>query len=148
MVLAVTGSLLAPAGAGAGGFATVGLAPLPATLPAGAPWTVRLTVLQHGRTPLPGLEPTVLIARGERRASFTAVPTREPGVYRAVVRFPSPGRWDVEVDDGFIPGMPRHSFPPVAVAPAAPVDGVEAAGRVGAFAVALAAAVVGGGTST
>ena len=138
VVLTLAASVAWPATAGAGGFATVGLDPLPASLPAGEPWTVELTILQHGRTPLDGVEPTVWITRGEREAFFEASPTGRPGVYRTTVRFPDPGRWDVEVDDGFVPGMPRHGFRPVEVtAPASSHAAVRAGATARAFVAAL-----------
>jgi hypothetical protein len=89
---------VAPAAAGAGGWATVGLEPPPDGIRSGEPWVATITVLQHGLTPLEGIDPTLTIreARGAVR-SFRATPTSKPGVYRARVIFPSgpvPRWWD------------------------------------------------------
>jgi hypothetical protein len=80
---------------------------------------VDITVLQHGRTPLRDVEPAVIITRGDATKTFAAKPTGKPGVYRAEVVFPSAGRWEYQVDDGFVP--PTHTFPAVQIeaAPAA-----------------------------
>lgn len=48
--LAITILLAVPAGALAGGWATVGLSSTPDGAAAGRPWHLELTVLQHGRT--------------------------------------------------------------------------------------------------
>jgi hypothetical protein len=115
VVLAATAAALAaPAGAGAGGWATVGLEPLPDGVAPGEPWSVDLTILQHGVTPLEGVEPRVIVRRtggGERRA-FPARATEEPGVYRATVVFTSAGRWNYAVDDGF---SRTHTYPLVSI---------------------------------
>src|SRR5919108_3978012 len=118
--------LALPAAAGAGGFATAGLSSTPEGVAPGKPWTVDITILQHGRTPLDGLTPRVQIssASGDAFREFAAKPTGESGVYRAVVVFPKAGRWDYRVLDGFNDQMP-HTFPSVrigdgAAAPAAP----------------------------
>ena len=117
--------LAAPAVAGAGGFATAGLSSPPDGVAPGKPWTVDITVLQHGRTPLDGLTPRVQIsnASGDAFREFAAKPTGESGVYRAVVVFPKAGRWDYRVLDGFNDQMP-HTFPAVRIGdgavPAAP----------------------------
>lgn len=135
MVAIVAGALLAPAAAWGGGFATVGLSSTPDGLAPGEPWVVELTLLQHGRTPLDGVKPTVIVTRADGGASrtFGAVATGRRGVYRARIVFPSAGRWDYVVDDGF---SMRHSFAPVAVAAgSAPV-----AGGGGELSVALSAA--------
>jgi len=119
MVAIVAGALLAPAAASGGGWATVGLSPTPDGVAAGKPWVVDMTVLQHGRTPLDGVRPAVIVTRSDGGASrtFAAVATGQPGAYRARVVFPSAGRWDYVVDDGF---SARHSFAAVRVdAPAA-----------------------------
>jgi hypothetical protein len=118
--------LLAPA-AFAGGWATVGLSSTPAGTQPGEPWSVDLTILQHGRTPLAGVEPVITIANGGATREFAAKPTGKPGVYHADVVFPTAGRWEYTVDDGFISGIP-HTFPPVriggpAAAPATEVNG-------------------------
>ena len=83
--------------AGAGCWATVGLAPPPNGLAAGKTWTAELKVLQHGRNPLPDAadaKPTVTIinrATDDRR-TFTAKATDPAaGLYEAKVVFPSPG---------------------------------------------------------
>jgi hypothetical protein len=110
--VAVTAALLAPAGATAGGFATVGVDPLPTGIGAGKGWDVQLTILQHGRTPLEGITPSVILRRGTTRREFHAHPTGAPGVYAARVVFPSAGSWRYVVDDGF---TMTHTFPPVNV---------------------------------
>ncbi|HET6547279.1 MAG TPA: FixH family protein [Solirubrobacter sp.] len=98
----------------AGGWATVGLSSTPAGTDPGAPWNVTLTVLQHGRTPLDGLQPTITIRNGDATERFAAKPAGAPGTYRASVTFPTAGTWTYEVDDGFITGQP-HTFPPVEI---------------------------------
>ena len=73
-----------------------------------------MTVLQHGRTPLDDLSPTITIRNGDATKTFNAEPTGKPGVYRAAVVFPSAGEWNYEVNDGFITGQP-HTYPPVQI---------------------------------
>ena len=74
---------LAPA-ALAGGWATVALDSTPDGTAPGQKWDVNITVLQHGRTPLDGVKPTVTISSGDSSKTFSATPTGKPGVYRAV----------------------------------------------------------------
>lgn len=143
----VAAGLFAPATAAAGGFATVGVTPPPQSAAPGTPWHAEVTILQHGRTPLDGVKPSITIARtsggGER--TFAARPTGRPGVYRARVVFPAAGRWTYVVDDGF---SARHEFPAVVVGgPGATASGPAAAAGDGidvwlAIAVALAAGVL------
>jgi hypothetical protein len=116
--------LIAAPPAFGGGWATVGLSSTPAGTPPGEPWNVDLTLLQHGRTPLQGVTPTIHIRSGDATRQFTAEPTAKPGVYHARVVFPNAGRWTYEVDDGFVSDF-RHTFPAVEIgeggSPAAPV---------------------------
>ena len=112
---------LAPA-ALAGGWATVGLDSTPADVAPGRTWNVNITVLQHGQTPLADVTPTVTIRNGENTKSFTATPTKQPGVYRAAVTFPSAGTWTYVVNDGFIANQ-AHSFPPVQIGAPTTDDG-------------------------
>ena len=121
--MAMAGAALAAGPAAAGGWATVGLDSVPDGIRAGEAWTVRLTILQHGRTPLEGLEPKLTISKtnGEAERTFAATPTGQPGAYRASVIFPSAGTWAYVVEDGF---SARHNFGPVRVG--------DATGRSGA----------------
>jgi hypothetical protein len=112
--LALAFALVAPAVAGAGGFATAGLSSTPDGVSPGQPWKVDITVLQHGRTPLDGITPRVQISSGDATREFAAKPTGKAGVYRAEVVFPSAGRWDYVVLDGFNDQMP-HTFPSVRI---------------------------------
>ena len=129
---AITAVLAVPTAATAGGWATVGFDPPPEDLAPGEPWQVDLTVLQHGRTPLMGVEPRVIVEPKEGGApeAFVAKPTGEPGVYRATVVFASAGTWKLSVHDDF---SATHSFPAVRVgkggkqAAAEPVAAVNAA---------------------
>jgi hypothetical protein len=137
----VAAGVLVPAGvASAGCWATAGLAPPPEGTTAGETWTARVTVLQHGRNPLPdarAARPTITIrnaATGERR-TFTAYPTENPAVYEAAVVFPSGGSWRYEVFDGFTswdgepaPCAQTHTFAAVEIGGAAGAGGEASAG--------------------
>ena len=109
-------AVLAPAAALAGGWATVKLSSTPAGTQAGKPWVVDLTVLQHGVTPLEGIQPQVRIAQGALARSFAARPTAKVGVYRARVVFPRAGTWRWTIWDGF---SRTHAYAPVRIASAA-----------------------------
>jgi len=128
--LAIIGFLALPAGALAGGWATVGLSSTPDGLGPGQTWNVELEILQHGRTPLDGIRPTVTITAGDTTRTFQTRPAGRPGTYRAVVTFPGAGTWRYVVDDGF---SARHSYPAVRIgsgAADATADPGLAAGRV------------------
>ena len=138
LLLALLVAAVTVPAATAGGWATVGLSSLPpAGLGAGEDWPLDVTVLQHGRTPLAGVHPTVTVRNlrsGEVGGTFAATPTGKPGVYHAVVRFPARGTWTYEVYDGFTEygGARTHTFTPVVIAaggsgsgfPTLPVGGV------------------------
>jgi LPXTG-motif cell wall-anchored protein len=114
LLAVIAAALAAPSAATAGGWATVGFDPPPEDLAPGEPWRVEMTVLQHGRTPLEGVKPYVIVApkAGGQQETFPARPTGEPGVYRASVVFESAGEWSLVVDDGF---SARHTFQAVQV---------------------------------
>jgi YtkA-like len=137
-------ALLAPGAALAGGWATVGVAPLPDDVAPGATWSPEITILQHGRTPLDGLSPTVTI-RDEEGASHssTATPSEESGVYLASVVFPEAGRWGVVVDSGF--GDSRLTFGPVRIGDGASSGSDLWSLPTGGLAVAAALALLAGG---
>jgi hypothetical protein len=130
LVLAAASALVLAGTAVAGGWATVQLSSTPRGLSAGEPWVVDITVLQHGRTPLDGLKPTLTIRKSVPRITsgvakgrptirtFAARPTGRPGVYRARVVFPSAGTWRYEVYDGFVQygGARTHTYAPVRIA--------------------------------
>ena len=114
--------------AGAGGWATAGISSPPDGISSGDTWNAQVTILQHGRTPLSGVEPTVTIRNEAGKAlTFPARPTGKPGVYLAKVKFPAGGDWRYEVYDGFTAygGAKYHTFAPVDVAPAAGGDGAR-----------------------
>lgn len=104
-VLAVALGSAAPASAGC--WATVGLAPPPADIGAGEVWTARITILQHGRNPLPDAataKPTLTIvdpATGRRQTFAARASDPGRGRYEARVVFPSAGSWRYEIFDGF-----------------------------------------------
>jgi hypothetical protein len=105
-------SLVLAAPAAAGGWATAGVAPPGGGLGAGETWNAEITLLQHGVTPLDGVQPAVIIRNGKTEQRFAASPTGEPGVYLAKVEFPSAGEWTYLVDDGF---SQTHSYKPVVI---------------------------------
>jgi hypothetical protein len=138
-VLAVALGSAAPASAGC--WATVALAPPPADAAAGEVWTARITILQHGRNPLPDAataKPTLTIVNrttGQRQTFAARASDPTGGRYEARVVFPSAGSWRYEIFDGFTswngepaPCGANHKFAAVQIgAPGAgPSDGVEA----------------------
>jgi hypothetical protein len=123
LLAAVLALLAAAPAAHAGGFATVGLD----STPSSTNWSVNITVLQHGRTPLAGVTPHVDIRSGDAERTFAARPTGKTGVYRADVVFPHPGRWEYSVRDGFTDISP-HTFAPVDIARAENVPAVATTG--------------------
>ena len=126
-ILAAGALLLAlPGVAGAGGFATVGLSSLPDGTAPGRPWHVTLTILQHGRTPMSNLRPSVRVASadGQTVRTFAARRAGRPGTYRVAVVFPSAGRWTYSIDDGF---TQTHTYAPVVIGASAAVPAVPVA---------------------
>jgi hypothetical protein len=67
---------------------------LPRNIVAGRPLTISFTLLQHGRTPLDGLEPKI-IANLYKEQEFVlhAEPDGKPGHYTVTVTFPKEGEW-------------------------------------------------------
>jgi len=116
--LAAVAALALAGTASAGGWATAGVVPPPENVTAGSNWDAQITILQHGRTPLAGVSPTLtLIGENGKRVTFPAKPTDETGVYVASVKFPSAGSWSYEVYDGFTQygGAQTHTFGAVSV---------------------------------
>jgi hypothetical protein len=129
LLLALLVAAVAVPAATAGGWATVGLSSLPPSgLKSGQDWPVDITVLQHGRTPLAGVQPTVTVRNLETGATggtFVAKPTGKAGVYRTVVRFPASGTWTYEVYDGFAQygGAQTHTFKAIEIGAASSGSG-------------------------
>ena len=77
-----------------GGWAVITLDELPAGVVAGEPLTIGFTVLQHGRTPMSGLDPTITAnLYKEQEFVVQAEPDGEPGHYTAALTFPKEGEW-------------------------------------------------------
>jgi hypothetical protein len=117
-LVVAAGLLGLPAAATAGGWATVSLSSTPDDLGPGAPWDVEMTILQHGRTPLDGVEPSITLTNSAtgKTEYVAAEPTGRPGVYEARAVFPDAGRWTYAVDDGF---SRIHDYPAVTIGGAA-----------------------------
>ena len=92
--LAFVLSLVLALPAFAGGWAVITLDELPTDIVAGEPVTIGFTVLQHGKTPLAGLDPTIT-ANLHKDQEFVvhAEPDGEPGHYSATLTFPVEGEW-------------------------------------------------------
>ena len=113
-LVAGAGLLGLPAAAVAGGWATVSLSSTPDGLGPGQPWVVEMEILQHGRTPLDGVEPSIVLTNGAtgKTEYVAAKPTGRPGIYEARAVFPEAGRWTYAVDDGF---SRVHDYPAVTI---------------------------------
>lgn len=78
----------------AGGWAVITLDELPVNVVAGEPFTVGFTVLQHGRTPMMDLHPTIT-ANLDKDADLVinAESDGKPGHYAATITLPKEGEW-------------------------------------------------------
>lgn len=133
--------LVYAAPAAAGCWATVQLAPPPTGTTAGKAWAAEITVLQHGRNPLPDASDarprvTITNAAGDSK-TFTAKPVdASKGTYSAKVVFPSGGTWSYAVFDDFTsaygepaPCSKTHEYGTVKIGKGAP--GVSTSGTGG-----------------
>src|SRR5687767_11688327 len=78
----------------AGGWAVITLDELPTDVPAGEPLTIGFTVLQHGKTPMTDLDPTVTARSGDEKMVVLAEAEGKPGHYAATLTFPTEGKWE------------------------------------------------------
>ena len=79
----------------AGGWAVITLDELPLNVIAGEPVAISFTVLQHGRTPMLDLHPTITArAASAEPMVISAEPDGKPGHYAATLTFPKEGNWE------------------------------------------------------
>ncbi len=78
----------------AGGWAVITLDELPTGVVAGEPLTIGFTVLQHGKTPMTDLHPTITTnLYKEKEIVVNAEPEGKSGHYTATLTFPKEGKW-------------------------------------------------------
>jgi hypothetical protein len=98
MIIALLLTLIVVIPALAGGWAVITLDEMPSNLVAGKPFTIGFTVLQHGRTPMTDLHPTITAALNkEQELVMDAEPEGKPGHYVATVTLPLEGEWQWSV---------------------------------------------------
>ena len=93
---------LAMPAAFAGGWAITSLDELPGEFRAGEPYQLGYTILQHGKTPVDGVETHITVRNtvtGET-LTFAGEPDGKPGHYVAEVTFPAGGGWSWSVNQG------------------------------------------------
>lgn len=79
----------------AGGWAVISLDRLPSGVVVGEPVIVGFTVLQHGRTPMTDLEPTITATLSKvEQFVVNAKVEGKPGHYTATLTFPAAGEWN------------------------------------------------------
>ena len=134
-------ALVYAAPAAAGCWATVQLAPPPAGTKAGKTWNAEITVLQHGRNPLPNASDasprvTITNAAGASETFTAKTVDASKGTYSAKVVFPSAGSWNYAVFDDFteageepVPCSRTHELGTATIGKAAP--GVSTSGTGG-----------------
>lgn len=99
----------------AGGWAVITLDELPTEIVAGEPVTIGFMVLQHGKTPLDGLAPTITAnLHKEQEIVVHAEPDGEPGHYVATMTFPVEGEWTWSIQ-AFTMDQPMPSLQVAAV---------------------------------
>jgi len=82
----------------AGGWAVITLDTLPSGVVAGEPITIGFTVLQHGRTPMADLDPTITATLSNTDTFVVkAKPEGKVGHYTATLTFPKEGNWSWSV---------------------------------------------------
>lgn len=154
LVLALLLSTIFAIPAFAGGWAVITLDVLPSGVVAGEPLTIGFTVLQHGKTPMTGLSPTIVASLyKDEELIVTAKPEGKPGHYTATLTFPREGDWQWSIQAFTMDQrMPMLSVaPPMAAAVPAPVEASSMAlfaspmilGSLGVFVMGLAGAMIG-----
>jgi mono/diheme cytochrome c family protein len=137
LVIVMTALSLVPAWGG--GWAVVTLDELPANVQANEPFMIGFTVRQHGRTPLAGLEPSVVVthAAGNDRVIVPAKDEGPVGHYTARITLPSAGEWTWGIDAfGALNPMPSlvvAASPQEGTLPAAPPTAVVGASGIAAL---------------
>jgi mono/diheme cytochrome c family protein len=117
--LALLLSLLVAVPAFAGGWAVIVLDELPTNVVAGEPLTIGFTVLQHGKTPMDGLEPTITaVLSKDEQFKVIVKPYGAPGHYAVDFTFPKKGDWNWSIQAFTM----KQLMPMLTVA--APVGGV------------------------
>jgi hypothetical protein len=111
----------------AGGWAVITVDRLPGNVEAGKPFEVGFTVLQHGRTPMGGLDPEISARNPVTHQTFSAVagPAGKTGHYVAVVTLPSEGYWDWSIE-AFTANQPMPQIfvgPPAGSSPQTALNG-------------------------
>jgi hypothetical protein len=109
---------------------------------AGAPFTIGFTVLQHGKTPVDGITPTITLSNGAagERLTFFAEAQGGPGHYVATITLPEAGAWEWEIEAFGPPATMAPitvAAPAPAPAPAAPAPAPALWGALAALALAL-----------
>jgi cytochrome c551/c552 len=112
----------------AGGWAVITLDTLPDTVEVGRATPLVFMVRQHGKTPLPGLSPSIQATMGARQVAVAARPGGSLGQYAASLILPEPGPWTITIDSGFVESRLRL-LPITAVQTVAPGDGTPSAER-------------------
>lgn len=114
-LLALLLALLAFGAAWAGGWAVISVEPLPDSVQPGQPFMIDFTVLQHGQTPMVGLDPAPSLSfssADEQVWTFAAEEQAQPGRYQAEVTLPVAGSWDWQITAFTV----TQAMPPVQVA--------------------------------
>jgi hypothetical protein len=79
----------------AGGWAVISLDEMPTNVIAGEPIDIGFVVLQHGKTPMVDLHPTITIMLPkEEHFVIDAEEDGKPGHYTATLTFPKEGNWE------------------------------------------------------
>src|SRR6266540_2279970 len=79
----------------AGGWAVITLDELPSNVVAAEPLTIGFTVLQHGRTPMADLHPTITASLPSAETmTVSAEPEGKTGHYVATLTFPKEENWE------------------------------------------------------
>jgi len=129
----------------AGGWAVITLDELPTGIVAGEPFNIGFTVLQHGKTPMDGLDPTIT-ATSPQSESFVvhAKPEGETGHYAATLTFPTEGSWNWSIQAfSMEQAMPLLSVAALIAAPVSQQPVVEAAPISAVWIVRILALVIG-----
>ena len=82
----------------AGGWAVITLDHLPTDVNVNQPINVGFTVLQHGKTPMTDLDPTITAELSDTDSFVVhAKPDGKPGHYAATLTFPKAGKWSWKI---------------------------------------------------